>query len=152
MRELSFAVPADVPALCALERECFAAPLPEDRLARQVADPMRVFLCAKEDGVLLGAADFQFVLDEGYIGNVAVTASARRSGIGRALVEALLREAEARKLAFLTLEVRKSNAPARALYETCGFMTVGERKNYYEKPAENAILMTRKFGIRNSEL
>ena len=143
MIELAFASPADVPALGTLERECFADPMPEDMIARQTADPMRVFLCAKEDGVLLGAADFQFVLDEGYIGNVAVTASARRRGIGRALLEGLLREAGARKLAFLTLEVRRRNAPARALYEKCGFQTVGERKNYYENPADDAILMTR---------
>ena len=143
MMKIAPAVTEELPALTALERECFADPLPEDMLVRQLTDPMRVFLRAEEDGHLLGAADFQFVLDEGYIGNVAVTAPARRRGVGRALVEALLEEGRKRGLAFLTLEVRRSNAPARALYESCGFEIVGVRRNYYEKPAEDAVLMTK---------
>ena len=46
---------------------------------------------------------------------------------------------------FITLEVRKSNASAIKLYEKCGFCAVGERKNFYEKPCEDAILMTKNF-------
>jgi ribosomal-protein-alanine N-acetyltransferase len=45
-------------------------------------------------------------------------------------------------LAFITLEVRRSNAAARELYRGKGFIDVGERKNYYESPREDAILMT----------
>ena len=54
-------------------------------------------------------------------------------------------EARARKLelAFMTLEVRESNAPAIALYSKHGFVPVGLRKNYYELPRENAVLMTK---------
>ena len=54
----------------------------------------------------------------------------------------LIDKARERELAFLTLEVRAGNTPARALYESMGFQTVGVRKNYYEKPTEDAILMT----------
>ena len=58
------------------------------------------------------------------------------------LLEALCARAAALDLAFLTLEVRASNAPAIALYRKHGFQTVGQRRNYYQKPDEDALLMT----------
>lgn len=132
----------DIPAIAALERAFFSAPATEEQLLCQLESGQYVMLCAREDGEVVGSADYQFVLDEGYIGNVAVKERFRRKGVGEALVQSLLREAEERSLAFLTLEVREGNAPARALYEKCGFTAVGRRQNYYEKPREDAILMT----------
>ena len=87
-------------------------------------------------------ADFLHVLDEGDIGNVAVAPEHRRQGIADALLDALCARAAALDLAFLTLEVRASNAPAIALYRKHGFQTVGQRRNYYQKPDEDALLMT----------
>ena len=81
----------------------------------------------------------------GYVGNLAVRPDRRRQGLGAALVAAMGAAAREKGLAFLTLEVRESNLPARRLYEKCGFAAVGTRKNYYEKPTENAVLMTRSF-------
>ena len=102
-------------AVAALEREFFGAPASEAQLARAMERGDTVLLCALgENGTLLGCADFQFVLDEGYIGNVAVQSAHRRQGIGEALMRAMIAEARARSLAFLTLEVRESNAAARA--------------------------------------
>ena len=131
-----------LPAAAELERDCFSCPATEEQLSRMLADKSCVLLCVTEGETLLGTADFRYVLDEGYIGNIAVREDRRRSGIGTALVEAMLREAWALELAFLTLEVRKSNLPARKLYEKCGFSVVGERRNYYERPREDAVLMT----------
>ena len=82
------------------------------------------------------------MLDEGYITNVAVSPDFRRQGIARALIEALLAKARENGLAFVTLEVRESNAPAIALYTGAGFEPVGKRKNFYSNPTENAVLMT----------
>ena len=84
--------------------------------------------------------------DEGYVGNVAVAEPFRRRGVGEALVRAMLADAKGRGAAFLTLEVRESNRPARRLYERCGFRTVAVRKDYYERPREDAVLMTAFFG------
>ena len=84
----------------------------------------------------------QILLDEGYISNVAVHPDARRQGIGDALIDALAAKAAELELAFLTLEVRESNAPAIALYAKHGFHPVGKRKNYYDAPKEDAVLMT----------
>ena len=82
------------------------------------------------------------VLDEGYISNIAVSPALRRQGVGMALVQALQREGKTRGLSFLTLEVRVGNREARRLYERAGFREVGLRPGYYEKPREDALLMT----------
>ena len=66
----------------------------------------------------------------------------RRRGAARALLEELLAWGKAMDLAFLTLEVRASNAPAIALYTGLGFQEVGRRRGYYEAPREDALLLT----------
>ena len=133
----------DIPAVAALERECFPEGAAEPFLRELAADPARgEVIVAVKDDLLLGYAWFQSVLDEGYVGNVAVAKPYRRLGVGTALTEAMLRQAWDMGLSFLTLEVRQSNQAATGLYERCGFRTVGVRKDYYEKPREDAVLMT----------
>ena len=92
-----------------------------------------------------GEMFIEIEVDEGDIGNVAVAPDSRRRGIGAALLKALFAESERRGAAVLQLEVRESNLAARRLYEKNGFEIVGKRKNYYEKPAEDAILMSKFF-------
>ena len=82
------------------------------------------------------------VLDEGSLDNIAVSLDHRRHGVADALMDAAGAWGRARELSFITLEVRASNGPAIALYDKHGFVTVGRRTNYYEKPREDAILMT----------
>ena len=135
----------DIPALAALERACFPEGADEATLERFLSDGRHRLLLAEEDGTLLGYAWYESVLDEGYVGNVAVAAEHRRRGVGRLLVEDMLSDARAKRLAFLTLEVRESNTPARRLYEKTGFRVAGRRKNYYERPREDAVLMTAVF-------
>ena len=99
-------------------------------------------------GVDLGTAYIVLVvLDEGYITNVAVRPECRRNGIAQKLLQVFLDFAQAHKLAFLTLEVRASNYGAIALYGSRGFRSVGRRKNYYEHPKEDAIIMTKEFTV-----
>ena len=73
---------------------------------------------------------------------VAVSPEYRRQGIGEKLLLALLEKAKGLALSFVTLEVRESNRAARELYKKHGFADVGKRKNYYDQPREDAILMT----------
>ncbi len=134
----------DISAIAALESECFTRGAAADVLERMLEGDS-VVLVAETAGEMLGYGYFQFVLDEGYVGNIAVRPEHRRRGIGLALTEAMADEARALGLAFLTLEVRESNLAARRLYERCGYRLAGLRKNYYEKPTENAILMTKTF-------
>lgn len=131
-------------ALAALEKVCFSEPWSAQSLREELDNPAALFLVAKrETGEVLGYVGCQTVLDEGYITNVAADPAARRQGVGRALVAALLEHACVRGLSFVTLEVRVSNAPAIALYEQAGFRPVGTRRNYYSAPCEDALLMTR---------
>ena len=134
-----------LPQIQKIEQHSFSMPWTEAMLRMQLAPDSHVFLTAETEGVVVGYVGLMYVLDEGYVSNVAVHPDWRRRGAADALLTAL--EARARKLllSFLTLEVRESNAPAIALYEKHGYRAVGRRRNYYEKPTEDAILMTLKL-------
>lgn len=127
-----------------LEKQCFSVPWTRQALVSQLPDDMHIFIAAFDDGGnVLGYVGMMYVLDEGYISNVAVSPEYRRHGIADKLIEALVSRANEKDLSFVTLEVRQSNAPAIELYRKNGFSNVGLRKNYYNKPTEDAILMTR---------
>ena len=131
-----------IPQIAALERACFSRPWSEESLQGELWNDSAVVIVAEgEDGSVLGYAGLQTVLDEGYINNVAVDEKYRRQGVADELIAAFVRFGQA-KLAFLTLEVRASNAPAIGLYAKHGFVEVGRRKNYYDDPKEDALLMT----------
>ena len=134
-----------IPALAALERQCFSVPWTAKMLEEELFNDTASFLVAEnESEQVLGYAGLYAVLDEGYIGNVAVNPAYRRCGIARRLVEVYCRFAE-EHLAFLSLEVRAGNSAAIALYEGLEFAEAGRRKNYYQEPVEDAIIMTRYF-------
>lgn len=135
--------PEHLDALEKLEQSCFSLPWTPEQLESQLPDEQHEFLAAEaEDGEVLGYVSMMTVLDEGYISNVAVSPAHRRQGIAHALIRELLQRSEKRELAFVTLEVREHNEPAIALYQKHGFVPVGLRKNYYDLPKENALLMT----------
>jgi len=133
---------AEAGQLAGIERECFAHPLEETQIRSLLGDEKNIFLAAREGGLLTGSVWVQTVLDEGYIGNVAVRPAFRRRGLADALLNALHGLGRERGLSFLTLEVRAGNAPAIALYEKNGYTRVGRRPGYYDHPKEDAILMT----------
>ena len=129
-----------------LERICFTTPWSRNMLVEELQNDCAAFLVALDDeDHVAGYAGLLVVLDEGYITNVAVRPECRRNGIAQKLLQVFLDFAQAHKLAFLTLEVRASNYGAIALYGSRGFRSVGRRKNYYEHPKEDAIIMTKEF-------
>ena len=131
-----------VDGIHAIEVECFSEPWPQQAIISQLPDDNREFLVALDGERVIGYVGMMRVIDEGYISNVAVTQDYRRQKIGDMLIDELMKRAEAAELAFVTLEVRASNEPAKALYAKHGFEVVGLRKGYYTKPKEDAILMT----------
>ena len=129
-----------------LERICFTTPWSRNMLVEELQNDCAAFLVAlDESGKVVGYAGLQVVLDEGYITNVAVRPECRRQGIAGKLLQVFLDFAQGNHLVFLTLEVRASNYDAIALYGSRGFRSVGRRKNYYEHPKEDAIIMTKEF-------
>lgn len=126
--------------IAALEQAAFAHPWSRDALSLLCGDTAFGFVCA-ENGLTAAYGGMLTVLDEGQITNIATHPAHRRRGLGAAVLEALLAEARARGLAFVTLEVRESNVPAIALYQKLGFELVGRRPGFYRSPTEAALLM-----------
>lgn len=139
IRDLS---PDDLPRVLALEARCFSDPWSGGMFLSELRDPACRWYAAEADGLLVGYAGMQTVLDEGTLTNIAVDPAYRRQGAATALIQRLFWEAAALSLRFLTLEVRASNESAINLYTRLGFQPVGRRRGYYLQPPEDAILMT----------
>ena len=133
-----------VKAVAELEKMCFSDPWSENSVASELKNPLSYWLVALDGEVVVGYVGSQTVLQEADMMNIAVADSHRRQGIARLLVEELIRQLDAYQL---TLEVRASNAPAIALYASLGFFQVGLRKNYYQKPKENALILRKEWKI-----
>lgn len=134
-----------IKAAAEIEKKCFVHPWSEQSLESEMNGENSIFLIASEGEVPIGYVGLSVVLDEGYMGNLAVVEDYRRKGVGRALMKELIDKSKEQKLAFITLEVRPSNTPAVKLYESLGFKEAGRRKNYYKEPTEDALLLTKYF-------
>ena len=130
-----------------LERICFSRPWSRKMLAEELENQCAAFLVAQDGitGQVVGYAGLLVMADEGYITNVAVFPEYRRQGVAAKLISVFENFARGNKLAFLTLEVRPSNTAAIALYESFGFEEVGRRKNYYDLPKEDALILTKTY-------
>ena len=134
-----------IEALAEIEKECFSAPWSYEGLAEELANPSAYFLVAEVSGSAAGYAGMYHVIDEGYITNIAVKKELRNRGIARSLLRKFDEFASENGLSFISLEVRKSNIPAINLYLSEGYRQEGERRDFYSNPAENALIMTKRY-------
>lgn len=134
---------ADVAQVHALEVATFAMPWSRQSFVEEMErNACARYLVAEEDnGDILAYAGAWVIFDEAHVTNVAVAAARRGQGIGRAIMEALMRYVANLGARYLTLEVRRSNATAQGLYRSLGFTELGVRKRYYEDNGEDALLM-----------
>lgn len=146
---LRLAEVADLEAVSAIERASFSDPWSEHALAAAMSGPQTVFIVAEAaspgETAIIGYFVLTRAADEAELLNLAVTAADRRRGLGRVLLERALSEARGMNVHAVFLEVRESNAAARLLYQSAGFHQVGRRKNYYRRPAEDALIF--RFGL-----
>ena len=128
-----------------LEKASFSDPWSEASFAAVLSEPAAFFAAAREAASrrVAGYVVAWFAADEGEIANLAVRQPTRRQGIGAALLDAALNEGRRRGAQSIYLEVRDSNAAARALYASRDFTEVGRRRNYYRRPVEDAVLLRR---------
>ena len=133
--------PDDVLEVAALERQIFSLPWSEKGFLDSLNSPDTLYLTVRKDRKLIGYCGFLQSLDEADITNVAVSEEARGRGVGYQMLKTLMDEGRQRGVKRYTLEVRISNASALRLYEKLGFSSVGVRKNFYELPKEDAVIM-----------
>ena len=138
---------AEVPLVAGLEAVCFNDPWSERSVASELDNQLSLWLVAMEGERLAGYVGSQTVMGETDMMNIAVDPEFRRRGIAGQLVDALVAELKTRQSHCLTLEVRASNEPARALHEKLGFQQVGLRKNYYRNPKEDALILRKEWEI-----
>lgn len=145
MRETAYTIEAmrleDVPEVLHLEREAFG------QMAWHAGD-FEAAIASKCDFPLVirttglaGYAVLRIIAPEAEVENICVAPACRRSGVGEALMEEILRLAAERDAERIFLEVRAHNEPAKALYRKRGFVESYRRRNYYQGPTEDAIIM-----------
>jgi ribosomal-protein-alanine N-acetyltransferase len=138
---------ADLPQVTAIERRAFATPWSLAMFVLELSKPSGVCLAAETAGdgpdrELVGYLICSRYDTVWHIMNVAVDPDRRRHGIATALLTALLGEVDHRD-SQITLEVRRSNTGAIALYERFGFRSAGIRRRYYQDNGEDAVIMWR---------
>ena len=132
----------DLEQVAALERQCFSTPWSPKAFEEELENELALYFVAADGEVVCGYIGFWKIVDEGHITNVAVLEEYRGRGVGSRLLTQAIDSAHAAGLKLLTLEVRRSNTPAIALYKKYGFVELGFRKRYYRAPEEDALIMT----------
>lgn len=145
MVQIIAATRQDSSELAYIENTCFSSPWSENSIEEALCDEKYVFLKLVDNGKAVGYGGIMTVLDESNVVNIAVLPEFRGKGYGKMLLSALENEAKSKESSLLHLEVRQGNRVAIGLYESFGFTVDGIRKNYYTKPLENAVLMTKKL-------
>ncbi|MBR4555058.1 MAG: ribosomal protein S18-alanine N-acetyltransferase [Ruminococcus sp.] len=131
---------ADCAAVAEIDKSCFSIPLSKEGYEREYTNPNSTTIVAERDGRIIGFANVWNICGDVTLNNIAVIEEERSNGVG----SMLLREVLARYAGcdFVTLEVRRSNEGAIKLYKSFGFRQVGIRKDFYDLPKEDALLMT----------
>ncbi|MDY4669495.1 MAG: ribosomal protein S18-alanine N-acetyltransferase [Oliverpabstia sp.] len=138
----------DLEQVMEIENENFSVPWTETGFFTFLIREDTLFLVAQEGEEILGYCGVVMVQDEGDITNVAVKKNRQNQGVGKKLMEELVKYTEQEGVTRLFLEVRASNEPAIHLYQNMGFVQTGIRKNYYEEPREDGIMMMREYTAR----
>jgi len=132
----------DIDEIVAIEAAAFSNPWTRPMYLRELQNPDVSFLYVlRTGGQMAGFCSFWLVLDEIHINNLAIRPEYRGQGLGAALLQEVLQAGASRGATRATLEVRRSNAPARRLYERFGFEVAATRPNYYVSPPEDALIL-----------
>jgi ribosomal-protein-alanine N-acetyltransferase len=132
---------ADLPQVVAIERRAFTTPWSLAMFVLELSKPSGICLAAEVESELVGYLICSRYDTVWHVMNIAVDTDRRRRGIATALITALLERVG--DDAQITLEVRKSNTGALALYERFGFRSAGVRRRYYADNGEDAVIMWR---------
>ncbi len=139
------ALESDAGIVAELERACFSEPWSEQSILSCMGDTSYIFFIVSSGARAAGYGSMRYILDEAEICNIAVYEYFRRRGAASAILEQMLKAAHDLQLKSIHLEVRASNCAAISLYEKYGFKQSGVRRAFYQKPREDAVLMTKQI-------
>lgn len=131
----------DIEGVYDLECRSFSVPWSLDSLKKEIENQLAYYIVLELEQKIIGYGGLWGILGEGEITNIAVDSDYRGNGYGDLIVKSLIAYCKAQEFERLTLEVRSSNLIAQKLYEKHGFHKIAVRKNYYQKPTEDAIIM-----------
>lgn len=131
----------NVDAVCVLEEEAFSMPWHRESFMEMIMNKDACYLVGISGQEVVASCGLRNIVGDGEITNVVTKASERGKGIGKQMLLKLMEEGTKMGVEAFTLEVRKSNMAAIHLYERLGFVTEGIRKNFYEEPTEDALIM-----------
>ncbi len=134
----------DIPQIAEIENKSFTDPWSEEMLGDCLRYPYYRCFVAEEGGQVCGYCCLILLFEDGEVANIAVAPAYRGRGIARALMEQMHDEAKRGGASRCLLEVRKSNAPAIALYQGYGYTVYGVRPRYYGD-GEDALLMEKRL-------
>jgi [ribosomal protein S18]-alanine N-acetyltransferase len=145
--EIGFMKKEDIDQVLAIEQASFSMPWSKNLFLSEFRSPgVSTLLVSLANNTQTRSVDgyivFWLVEDEMHILNLAVAPAHRRQGIARQLVLAALKRAHAKGAHRAFLEVRTSNTAAQKLYSSIGFSGVSIRRDYYDSPTEDAVIMT----------
>lgn len=135
----------DIEQVAEIEKAVFSSPWSSQSFESFIKGALGQFFVAETGNEIIGYCGAYKILPEAEITNVAVSDEYRRMGVAQKLIEEQLGVLKSHNTESVFLEVRESNMPARKLYEKEGFKIIATRKNYYEKPKENAVVMKLQF-------
>ncbi|NLY66807.1 MAG: ribosomal protein S18-alanine N-acetyltransferase [Tissierellia bacterium] len=132
----------DLDRVMEIEKKAFSPPWTREAFLLELTKNLLAkYIVAEVDGLVVGYGGVWLIIDEGHVTNIAVDEKYRNMGIGSKIMEGLIQLCIDRNIASMTLEVRKSNEAAKALYKKFGFKEYGIRKGYYQDNNEDAIIM-----------
>lgn len=135
----------DLERVLAIEQEIFSDPWSFNAFKTDLNNDMACPLVAEFENSVIGYTNLYIVAGEVQIGNFAVAPGYRQRGVAKKMISNIIEIAGDHKCNSVFLEVRESNKPAQALYESFGFKRSGRRKNYYVNPRESAVLMVKEL-------
>ena len=126
-----------------IEKQIFSIPWSQKSFEDACQSEDNIYLVCEMNGQIAGYCGLWTVLGEGNITNMAVSGGFRRLGIAEALMKEMEKRGMSKNVVTYFLEVRKSNEAAVNLYKKMGYVQIGVRKNFYEKPVEDALVMSK---------
>ena len=135
---------ADLPAVLKIEKKSNPIPWNSGMFSQEIENRISRFYVFEHCGEITGYGGYWDMVGHGHISNIAVHPEARRQGFGREIISCLIADMAGHGIVAATLEVRESNRPAAALYESCGFHLEGCRKRYYRN-GEDALIYSKEL-------